>query len=151
MYIPLQCQRPDNGWVKLLCEQVHRGGRAASGGKSSLDLPLHLRIWPRHCLLGTKWHSPLSPCSKLDLKLFLHCFSGLDKYMHDPTTTQLETSNYPIWNIHFPGVTICPNTKVKIVYIKQSCYCSWQRASSRWHWKIQVSLGQNCWRLQMPR
>ena len=33
--------------------------------------------------------------------------------MNDPTTTGLETTDYPIWNIDFPGVTICPNTKVK--------------------------------------
>ena len=50
--------------------------------------------------------------------LFFHCLleesslSGYDKYMNDPTTTGMETTDYPIWNIDFPGVTICPNTKV---------------------------------------
>ena len=38
--------------------------------------------------------------------------SGLEKHMNDPTTTGLETTDFPIWNIDFPGVTICPNTKV---------------------------------------
>lgn len=29
-----------------------------------------------------------------------------------PTITTIETNNYPIWNIKFPGVTICNNNKV---------------------------------------
>ena len=37
--------------------------------------------------------------------------------MNDPTTTGLETTDYPIWNIDFPGVTICPNTKVDSINI----------------------------------
>ena len=62
-------------------------------------------------------------------------FSGLDKYMNDPTTTGLETTDYPIWNIDFPGVTICPNTKVKKRNISRwnSCPSSWLQASSRLH------------------
>ena len=39
-------------------------------------------------------------------------FPGLDKYQNDPTTTSLETTDFPIWEIDFPGVTICPNAKV---------------------------------------
>ena len=38
--------------------------------------------------------------------------SGIEKYINDPTSTTLETTDYPIWNIDFPGVTICPNAKV---------------------------------------
>ena len=97
--------------------------------------------------------------------------SGLEKHMNDPTTTGLETTDFPIWNIDFPGVTICPNTKVEMyfldnllywrhhlhknqgenVFLKKSpIFNSWQRASSRQHWQIQVSLGQSCWRRQMP-
>ena len=33
---------------------------------------------------------------------------------------------------------------------EKSYFHSWQRASSSRHWQIQVSLGQNCWRMQMP-
>ena len=38
--------------------------------------------------------------------------TGVEKYINDPTSTTLETTDYPIWNIDFPGVTICPNAKV---------------------------------------
>ena len=38
----------------------------------------------------------------------------------------------------------------KLISTKFRCH-SWQRASSGWRWQIQVSRGQNCWRLQMPR
>ena len=72
--------------------------------------------------------------SLLDCSSIPH-FSGLDKYMNDPTTTGLETTDYPIWNIDFPGVTICPNTKVgnRNIILKKSCYSSWLQASSRLH------------------
>ena len=44
--------------------------------------------------------------------------------MNDPTTTGLETTDYPIWNIDFPGVTICPNMKVdsKNIILKKILY-----------------------------
>lgn len=34
------------------------------------------------------------------------------KWQVVPTITTVETTNYPIWNIHFPAVTICSNNKV---------------------------------------
>ena len=39
-------------------------------------------------------------------------FAGIDKYINQPTSTSLDTRDYPVWNIDFPGVTICPNSKV---------------------------------------
>ena len=38
--------------------------------------------------------------------------AGIEKYVNNPTSTSLDTRDYPVWNIDFPGVTICPNTKV---------------------------------------
>ena len=29
-----------------------------------------------------------------------------------PTITSLESTNHPVWEIDFPGVTVCPTTKV---------------------------------------
>ena len=37
---------------------------------------------------------------------------GIEKYINQPTSTSLETRHFPVWNIDFPGVTICPNSKV---------------------------------------
>ena len=37
---------------------------------------------------------------------------GIRKYQNNPTSTSLGTKHYPVYNIDFPGVTICPNTKV---------------------------------------
>lgn len=34
------------------------------------------------------------------------------RFQSTPTITTVETNNYPIWNIPFPGVTICNNNKV---------------------------------------
>ena len=42
--------------------------------------------------------------------------------MNDPTTTGLETTDFPIWNIDFPGVTICPNTKVEMYFLHNLIY-----------------------------
>ena len=39
----------------------------------------------------------------------------IQKYQNNPTSTGLDTKDYPIMNIEFPGITICPNTKVKLV------------------------------------
>ena len=39
---------------------------------------------------------------------------GIQKYQNNPTSTGLDTKDYPISNIDFPGITICPNTKVWI-------------------------------------
>ena len=43
------------------------------------------------------------------LKFFL---TDVRRYIKDPTTTTLASTDYPIWNIDFPGITICPNMKV---------------------------------------
>ena len=49
--------------------------------------------------------------------------SDIKRYINDPTTTTLQTTDYPIWKIDFPGVTICPNMKVdfeKIISLNHS-------------------------------
>ena len=37
---------------------------------------------------------------------------GIQKYQNNPTSTGLDTKDYAIMNIEFPGITICPNTKI---------------------------------------
>ena len=34
------------------------------------------------------------------------------KWQENPTITSIASTNYAIWNIHFPAVTICSNNKV---------------------------------------
>ena len=34
------------------------------------------------------------------------------KWQNNPTITSIASTNYAIWNIHFPAVTICSNNKV---------------------------------------
>ena len=38
---------------------------------------------------------------------------GIQKYQNNPTSTSLDTKHYSIHNVDFPGITICPNTKVR--------------------------------------
>lgn len=35
-----------------------------------------------------------------------------NKWQVVPTVTSVDTTNYPIWNIYFPAVTICSNNKI---------------------------------------
>ena len=35
-----------------------------------------------------------------------------DKWRTQPTFTSIATTNYAVWNIHFPAVTICSNNRV---------------------------------------
>ena len=35
-----------------------------------------------------------------------------EKWQTQPTITSVAETNFPIWNIHFPAVTICSNNKV---------------------------------------
>ena len=37
---------------------------------------------------------------------------GIQKFLYVPTSTSLDTRDYSIRNIDFPGVTICPNSKI---------------------------------------
>ena len=39
-------------------------------------------------------------------------FAGIQKYQNNPTSTSLDTKDYSIHNIDFPGITICSNTKI---------------------------------------
>ena len=34
------------------------------------------------------------------------------KWRESPTIVSPESTNYPIWNIYFPAITICSNAKV---------------------------------------
>lgn len=34
------------------------------------------------------------------------------RYKGSPTVTSVDTTNYPVWNIPFPAVTLCDNNKV---------------------------------------
>ena len=35
-----------------------------------------------------------------------------EKYRESKTITTVDTTNYPIWNIDFPGITVCSNIRV---------------------------------------
>lgn len=39
-------------------------------------------------------------------------FLAWSRFNTNPTITTVETTNYPIWNLPFPAVTICNNNKV---------------------------------------
>ncbi len=40
------------------------------------------------------------------------------KWRNSPTYTSLNTTNYPIWNIPFPGVTVCSNNVINEKQLK---------------------------------
>ena len=35
------------------------------------------------------------------------------KWRDSPTFTSIDSTNYPVWNIDFPAVTVCSNMKIK--------------------------------------
>ena len=35
-----------------------------------------------------------------------------EKYKESKTLTTVDTTNYPIWNIDFPGITVCSNIRI---------------------------------------
>ena len=74
--------------------------------------------------------------------------TGVEKYINDPTSTTLETTDYPIWNIDFPGVTICPNAKVfYIKKIKNKSFLSRsQQVDFVRRWKTKTCHGRKSWR-----
>ncbi len=46
----------------------------------------------------------------------LLCYKGMkpivEKWQDSPTITSIADTNYAVWNIHFPAITICSNNKV---------------------------------------
>ena len=50
------------------------------------------------------------PLNLQDFNNFL--IRGIQKFLYVPTSTSLSTTDYSIRNIDFPGVTICPNSKI---------------------------------------
>ena len=50
----------------------------------------------------------------LSVVLCILLFSPIYKnWRENPTYTTVETTNYPIWDIYFPAVTICSNIQIK--------------------------------------
>lgn len=43
---------------------------------------------------------------------FSMMFLIMYRYLKTPTTTTIETTAYPIWDIEFPAITICNHNKV---------------------------------------
>jgi len=43
------------------------------------------------------------------------CYHGMkpiyDKWQNSPTITSIDDTNYPVWKINFPAVTVCSNNK----------------------------------------
>lgn len=60
---------------------------------------LSLTIWTSACIMGA---------------VFAIVLMNLvwKRFQTTPTITTVETNNYPIWNVPFPGVTICNINKV---------------------------------------
>ena len=208
----------------FICGQVHHGAGAASCGKSSLDLSLPHRIWPRLRLLGTKsmMENPFNSLSKNFINAHTnHTYMRNDIHILGPATQGHAMKSIPyaiesipyayckknvkwmkLFNHHSAWKSNLSNllTSVFCLFVKgasslrfgqvyeqsynhrigndrlpnleywlswshhlpkyqgdltnscqQICCYSWQQASSGWHWQIQVSHGQNCWRLRMPR
>ena len=48
----------------------------------------------------------------LRLLTYIYLVQGIHKFLYVPTSTSLDTRDYSIRNIDFPGVTICPNSKI---------------------------------------
>ncbi len=42
------------------------------------------------------------------------------KWRNSPTYTSIKTTNYPVWDIPFPGVTICSNVIVNDRQLKNA-------------------------------
>jgi len=60
--------------------------------------------------------------------------TGIEKYIYTPTSTSLETRHYPIVNVDFPGVTICPNAKImksKFKAAMSSSNLPWQNLTTK--------------------
>ena len=87
---------------------------------------------------------------------------GIQKYQNNPTSTGLATKDYPIMNIEFPGITICPNTKVvrlgKLLSPPSFFFSqrSWKVPSELpwnpnicpgkiWHWSVVQNTSTNYW------
>ena len=47
-----------------------------------------------------------------DFDFDITMIQGIQKFLYVPTSTSLDTREYSIRNIDFPGVTICPNSKI---------------------------------------
>lgn len=42
-----------------------------------------------------------------------------NKWLNLPMMTSIKSTNYPIWNISFPAVTICSNNKIDVKQLDQ--------------------------------
>ena len=76
----------------LIINQVRSWSRSTPCGKSSLDLPLSHRIWPRLCLLGAKYFDSLSIAMKL------YCCQCIDYNIH-PHLCFFGPSCQPYWHL----------------------------------------------------
>ncbi len=48
------------------------------------------------------------------------------KWRDTPTFTSINSTNYPVWNMPFPGVTICSNLNIDLEKLKEKL------GTSRW-------------------
>ncbi len=53
---------------------------------------------------------------------FFMIYPVYTKWRSNPTITSLESTNYPIWNIDFPAVTVCSNNKVMARQLREAVY-----------------------------
>ena len=76
-----------------------------------MDLPLPVRIHSHHLLPGPN----LEQVGRTGKRSY-SCHHGIktnqSSFFVQPTITSLESTNHPVWEIDFPGVTVCPTTKV---------------------------------------
>ncbi len=50
-------------------------------------------------------------CAACCTGCFFLLHESYNKYLHNPTITTVVSTNYPVWNIEFPAVTVCPNNR----------------------------------------
>ena len=47
-----------------------------------------------------------------DTHNMIFSIQGIHKFLYVPTSTSLDTRDFSIRNVDFPGVTVCPNSKI---------------------------------------
>jgi len=57
-----------------------------------------------------------------------------DKWQNSPTYISIGKTNHPIWNIDFPGVTICTNNMININVLK------WLLSGQKYVFKITLKM-----------
>eukprot|EP00095_Tigriopus_kingsejongensis_P005799 maker-scaffold88_size394946-snap-gene-2.27 protein:Tk05799 transcript:maker-scaffold88_size394946-snap-gene-2.27-mRNA-1 annotation:"sodium channel protein nach-like" len=56
------------------------------------------------------------------------------KWRQDPTFTTIKSTDYPVWNVHFPAVTLCSNIRVERKRLERALNTTqWQKILHKYH------------------